>query len=79
MKKYINLPILIIALGSWAFAMTAMAQTATSSFTLPDDFTANIWTNVGLMLTPLAPYIELIVGVVLAAVVLEVIIGAIKK
>ena len=79
MKKYLNLPILIIALGSWAFAMTAMAQTATSSFSLPDNFTSNIWVNVGAVLVPLAPYVELIVGVILAAVVLEIIIGAIKK
>ena len=51
----------------------------TSTFSLPTDFNANIISNMTGILTPLAPYIELIIGVVLAAVVLEVIIGALKK
>ena len=74
MKKY------IFIISAVAFApFVALAQTATSSFELPDSFITGVWSNVEGVLIPLAPYLELIVGVVLAAVVIEVIIGAIKK
>ena len=74
MKKY------IFIISAVAFApFVALAQTATSSFELPDSFITGVWSNVEGVLIPLAPYLELIVGVILAAVVIEVIIGAIKK
>lgn len=47
--------------------------------TLPEGFTADILTNVSGLLGDLAPYITLILGVVLIGVVLEIIIGAIRK
>lgn len=46
---------------------------------IPEGFTASILTNVGDIISNLAPYITLIIGVVLTAIVLEIIIGAIRK
>jgi hypothetical protein len=52
---------------------------ASSTLALPGDFVGNIWSNVTQILSALGPYTETIIGVVLAAVVLEIIIGALKK
>ena len=51
----------------------------TSSVSLPPDFTANIWTQANALFTGFSSYIELIIGVILAAVVIEIIISAIRK
>jgi len=56
----------------------AFAQ-STSTFSLPDDFTSNIWVQAQSILSALGPYVEMIIGVILAAVVLEIIIGSLKK
>ena len=47
--------------------------------TLPSNFTTEILANTSALITDLAPYLTLIIGVILAVVVIEVIIGAIKK
>ncbi len=46
---------------------------------LPEDFMSSILSNVGTILTDLSPYLTLIISVVLIGVVLEIIIGAIKR
>ena len=46
---------------------------------LPENFLADILGNVGIILNDLGGYIALIISVLLAAVVLEIIIGAIRK
>jgi hypothetical protein len=50
-----------------------------SIITLPENFNTNIVANASTMFTDLAPYISLIVGVMLAAVVVELVIGAFRK
>jgi len=72
MKKFL-LPILII------FAPAIALADSSSTLSLPPDFVSQIWGNVTMVLTALAPYVETILGVVLAAVLIEVVIGAIKK
>jgi hypothetical protein len=73
MKKILFIIPLFAAAPALAFA------DSTTTFSLPPDFNDNIISNMTNILTPLSPYIELIIGVVLAAVVLEIIIGALKK
>ena len=73
MKKLFYIIPLIAAAPALAFA------DASSTFALPNDFVGNIWASVTQILTALGPYTEMIIGVVLAAVVLEIIIGALKK
>ena len=46
---------------------------------LPSNFTTDILANVGTMITDLAPYLTLIISVILIGIVLEIIIGAIKR
>lgn len=75
MKKIINITLFFLAAAAVPFL--AFAQTTTIS--LGDNFNDNTWAQVQNILTGLAPQIELILGVILAAVVLEIIIGAIKK
>jgi len=56
----------------------ALADTS-STISLGSDFNGNVWSNVQVILTGLGPQIEMIIGVILAAVVIEIIIGAMKK
>lgn len=46
---------------------------------LPSGFMTDILANVGTILTDLSPYLTLIISVVLIGVVLEIIIGAVKR
>ena len=47
--------------------------------TLPANFTGDIITSASAFFANFAPYITLIIGILLATVVVEIIIGAIKK
>lgn len=47
-------------------------------FSLPEDFTTNVGTNATGVIGALAPYTELIIGVLLGALVITLIIGAIS-
>lgn len=47
--------------------------------TLPSGFIEDITTNASLLIGDLSPYITLILGVILAAVVVTILIQAIKK
>jgi len=47
--------------------------------TLPEGFVGDITDNIGTILSDLSGYLTLIIGVVLGAVVIEIIIGAIRK
>lgn len=49
-----------------------------SIIALPNNFVSDIGTNAGDFLADLSPYITLIVGILLAVIVLQIIIGAIK-
>jgi nucleoside-specific outer membrane channel protein Tsx len=73
MKKTLFIISLLAAAPALALA------DASSTFQLPTDFNANIWSQAGQILTALGPYTEMIIGVILATVVLEIIIGALKK
>jgi hypothetical protein len=74
MKKYLYI-IFPIAIFAPAFAFADVSST----ITLPDGFVSGMWSNTTSILTALAPYITTILGVLLAAVLIEVVIGAIKK
>ncbi len=71
--------ITISILGITAFMpLLAFAQVATDSIQLPSDFTADVLTQSTALLTNLEGYMSLIVGVLLALVVVEFVIGAIR-
>lgn len=52
---------------------------STSTIQLPTDFIANVLAQATALLGNLGGYIALIVGVLLAVLVIEILIGAIKK
>jgi hypothetical protein len=52
---------------------------ATTTFQLPSGFMPNIWSQTTAMFSALAPYTTAIVGVLLALVAIEFIIGAIHN
>jgi hypothetical protein len=54
-------------------------QMPTSSLTLPTDFNTNLLGQANLMLGNFAPYVELIVGVLLALVAIKFIIESFHK
>lgn len=73
MKKiFYTIPFLLI-LPTFVFA-----QSASGTIELPSDMTAQILTQATALLGSLSSYMELIVGVLLALVVVEFIIGAIR-
>lgn len=73
MKKiFYTIPFLLI-LPAFAFA-----QDATNTIQLPSDMTAQILSQATALLGSLSAYMELIVGVLLALVVVEFVIGAIR-
>jgi len=61
------------------FPLAAFAQTASDTINLPPNFNDVIWTQAGLLFTSFSGYIELIVGVILATIVLEIIVGVLRK
>jgi hypothetical protein len=67
----------ILIIGFFVAPFLALAD-ASSSISLPSDFNANIWAQAQALFTGFAGYIELIVGVILAAIVLEIVIGALR-
>ena len=71
--------ILIFIIPAFLLAPFVALADVTSTIVLPDSFISNIWGNVNSLFTGINGYITLIIGVILAAVVLEIIIGAIKK
>ena len=70
MKKIL----LIISL----FPLSAFAA-STSSIELPASFNSDIWAQASSLFGSFSPYITMIIGVVLAAIVLEILIGALHK
>ncbi len=73
MKKiYAIIPIIL------TFPALAFAQTATNTIELPANFTADILTQATALLTSLDGFITLIIGVLLALVVVEFVIGAVR-
>ena len=56
----------------------AFAQSASGTIQLPSDMTAQILTQATALLGSLSSYMELIIGVLLALVVVEFVIGAIR-
>jgi hypothetical protein len=77
MKKQI---ITISSLVSLAFFAPAFvfAQAATDTIQMPSDLTAQILSQATALLGSLSAYMELIIGVLLALVVVEFVIGAIR-
>lgn len=69
----LSLPILLAAAPLFVFA-----QTATDTIQLPSDMTAQVLTQATALLGSLSSYMELIIGVLLALVVVEFVIGAIR-
>ena len=75
MKKiFITIPLFLAAL----MPALVFAQVATGSIQLPSNFTADVLTQSTALLTNLEGYMSLIVGVLLALVVVEFVIGAIR-
>jgi len=50
-----------------------------SIITLPDNFISSITGYIGTLITDLSPYLTLILGILLAVLIIEILIGAIKK
>ena len=74
-----RITIAISILGTLAIAPAfAFAQTATDTIQLPSDLTAQILSQATALLGSLSAYMELIIGVLLALVVVEFVIGAIR-
>lgn len=66
-------------LGAGAFLpVFVFAQTATDTIQMPSDLTAQILSQATALLGSLSAYMELIIGVLLALVVVEFVIGAIR-
>ena len=74
MKKY--LIILLAFLPASAFA-----QSATSTITLPDNFNSSIFSQAAALLAmnSIGGYAAAIIGVILAAIVIEILIGALRN
>ena len=71
--------LIISILGATALIpFLAFAQTATDTIQLPSDLTAQILSQATALLGSLSSYMELIIGVLLALVVVEFVIGAIR-
>jgi len=51
----------------------------TTIITLPTDFVSSITGYIGILITDLSPYLTLILGILLAVLVIDILIGAIKK
>jgi hypothetical protein len=74
-KAFITISILGI---SACMPLLAFAQVATDTIQLPSDLTAQILSQATALLGSLSSYMELIIGVLLALVVVEFVIGAIR-
>lgn len=59
--------------------LLAHAQSVTSSLPLPTSFSSNIMAEAGTLFNDWSSYIELIAGVILAAIVIEILINALRK
>lgn len=76
MKKIVTA---ISILGILALApVFALAQSASTTIQMPADMTAQILAQASALLGSLSSYMELIIGVLLALVVVEFVIGAIR-
>lgn len=71
MKKYISFLFLT--------PIIAFADVPSTTISMPAGFTSDIWGNVQALFNGFAGYIALVIGVILAAVVLDIVIGAIRK
>jgi hypothetical protein len=70
---------ILLIISSLAFLpVFAFAQSASGTIQLPSDMTAQILAQATALLGSLGPYMELIIGVLLALVVVEFVIGAIR-
>jgi hypothetical protein len=78
MKKAKILILLILPILLAIAPLFALAQVATDTIQLPTDFTADILTQSTALLSNLEGFMSLIVGVLLALVVVEFVIGAIR-
>jgi hypothetical protein len=74
MKKiFYTIPFFLLITPVFAFA-----QSASDTIQLPSDMTAQILSQATALLGSLSSYMELIIGVLLALVVVEFVIGAIR-
>ena len=69
----------IITTLALVFPFLALADnSASSSIQLPSDFVANIWQQANALFGSLGVYIATIIGILVVAIVIEIIIGALK-
>lgn len=68
-----------IAILAVFFLPVAVYADASSSIQLPSNFTANIWAQAQDLFNGTQSYVTLIVGTILATIVIEILIGALKK
>jgi hypothetical protein len=78
MKKKIITTLLFLPILLSAVPVFVFAQTATDTIQLPSDMTAQVLSQATALLGSLSSYMELIIGVLLALVVVEFVIGAIR-
>jgi len=67
----------IITISAFFFPALALAD-ASSSIQLPTDFIANIWQQANALFGSLGVYIAMIIGVLVVAIVIDIIIGALR-
>jgi hypothetical protein len=67
-KSFYKIGLILIAAVALPFA--ALAQDASDTISLPPNFVDTIWAQASLLFTSLAPYTNMIVGVVLALLVI---------
>jgi hypothetical protein len=57
----------------------ALAQDASDTINLPANFNDSIWSQAQLLFTSFSGYVDMIIGVILALVVIDFIIGALHS
>ena len=72
---------IFLAIGFAALPFLASAQTynASDTITLPPGFVDGIWSQAGFVFTSLAPYTNMIVGVLLALIVVGEVISLLRQ
>lgn len=74
MKQALKIAIFALFLSP----VVALADSS-STITLPGNFTTDIWAQAQNLFTGVSSYVVMIVGTILATIVIEILIGALKK
>ena len=70
---------LILLLAPFLLPLAALAQDASDTINLPSNFVDTIWSQASLLFTSLAPYTNMIIGVILALLVIGELIALLRN